>query len=568
MTRALSPEDRAFPELPPEVENRLAELLGDLTDRIGRGERVELSEVCAEHPDLAEPLHELWGTVLVTDVAGVWKQAHSQAEAPRPITIQTDPNLPRSCGDYDLLEELGRGGMGVVYRAYQRSLNREVAIKMLARGNLATPEELSRFNAETAAAARLEHPQIVKVYEVGEIDGQAYFAMQLIKGETLSARLQRGPIPPREAAKLISEVARAVDYAHQRGVLHRDLKPSNILLDHENRPHISDFGLAKLVNVAEQQSLTRTGAMVGTPMYMSPEQASGRRSQPLGPSSDVYSLGAVLYHTLIGSPPLIADSPVELLMKVIEQDPLPPRTLRPELDRDLEMIVIRCLQKPADLRYTTAGDLASDLEAYLSDEPISARSGRFVQILSRLFRETHHAAVLENWGLLWMWHAAVLLVASTFTWYLQHSESTELHHRIAFGTMWTLGLGMWASVFWWLRRRLGPVTFVERQIAHVWASSMVSIAALYPLEWWLGLEVLTLSPLIAVTAAMVFLIKAAILSGAFYIQSACLLATAVAMAIWPDYAHLLFGIVAAGCFFVPGWKYHRQRMAAAPAKSY
>jgi hypothetical protein len=214
------------------------------------------------------------------------------------------------------------------------------------------------------------------------------------------------------------------------------------------------------------------------------------------------------------------------------------------------------LQKPADLRYATAGDLASDLEAYLNDEPISARSGRFFQVVSRLFRETHHAVILENWGVLWMWHAFALLIASGLTWLMQHRGVTD---RWAYTALWTLGLGTWAAVFWALRRRLGPVTFVERQIAHVWASSMISIAMLFPLEWWLNLPVLSLSPLLAVSAAMIFLIKAAILDGAFYVQCACLLATAAAMAVWPANAHLLFGLMAAGCFFIPGWKYYRQK---------
>ncbi len=536
-------------------ETRLAELLGRLMDDIARGEQVDFNATCAAYPDLAEELRELWGTVLVTDVAGAWGNITKDGLA-QPALVQ-ESELPRMWGDYELLEELGRGGMGVVYRARQISLNREVALKKLARGQWASDEELQRFRAETSAAARLEHPRIVKVYEVGEVDGQAYFAMQLIRGETLGARLKRGPMSGREAARVLREVAQAIDYAHRCGVLHRDLKPSNILLDESRQPHISDFGLAKLVTANDDPSLTRSGAMVGTPMYMSPEQATTRRGKKLGPASDVYSLGAMLYHMLVGAPPFQAESPVALVMKVLEQEPPPPRTIRPEIDRDLEMIVTRCLQKPADLRYASAAELADDLDAFLKDEPISARSGQFVQIVSRLFRETHHAVVLENWGLLWMWHGVVLFVMTVFTWWMQH---THVSNRFAYAALWTVGLGMWAAVFWWLRRRLGPVTFVERQIAHLWASSMISIAMLYPLEGWLGLPVLTLSPLLAVTAGMVFLIKAAMLNGTFYLQSAALVVTSLAMAYWPDLAHLFFGVVAGLSFFLPGYKYHRQRL--------
>ncbi len=288
---------------------------------------------------------------------------------------------------------------------------------------------------------------------------------------------------------------------------------------------------------------------------MSPEQAGGRRGD-IGPASDVYSLGCVLYFALTGRAPFVAESPMELVMLVTEQDPTPPRALRPSLDRDLEMITIRCLQKPADLRYPTAEALANDIEAYLADERVSARSGRFNQVLARVFRETHHAAVLEKWGLLWMWHSLVLLVASLMTWQMALAGINE---RWIYVFVWVIGLSAWAAVFWKLRQRMGPVTFIERQVAHVWGASLIATALLFPLEWWIGLEPLRLAPMLGVITAMVFLIKAGMLSGAFYIQTVLLLATSVAMAVFPSAAHLIFGIVAAGCFFMPGYKYERQR---------
>jgi serine/threonine-protein kinase len=220
------------------------------------------------------------------------------------------------------------------------------------------------------------------------------------------------------------------------------------------------------------------------------------------------------------------------------------------------MVVIRCLQKPPDLRYSSAGELASDLEAFLRDEPVMARSGRFTQVLARVLRETHHAAVLENWGLLWMWHSLVLLVWCLLT---EALDWAGVDNRLAYGGLWTIGLGAWAAVFWAMRHRMGPVTFVERQIAHLWGASMIAIAMLYPFEWWLNLKPLTLSPLLGVVSSMVFLVKAAMLSGVFYVQAAVLLGTSVLMAVFPDYAHMIFGIIAGLCFFVPGLKYHRQR---------
>jgi serine/threonine-protein kinase len=267
-------------------------------------------------------------------------------------------------------------------------------------------------------------------------------------------------------------------------------------------------------------------------------------------------LGTVLYHALTGRPPLVADSPLELALKILEQEPIPPRVLEPKIDRDLEMVVIRCLQKPPDLRYSTAGELAADLEAFLRDEPVLARSGRFTQVLARVLRETHHAAVLENWGLLWMWHSLVLLVWCLLT---ESLDWAGVDNRLAYGGLWTVGLGAWAAVFWALRHRMGPVTFVERQIAHLWGASMIAIAMLYPFEWWLDLKPLTLSPLLGVISSMVFLVKAAMLSGAFYVQAVVLLGTSVLMAVFPAYAHMIFGIISGLCFFIPGLKYHRQR---------
>jgi serine/threonine-protein kinase len=219
------------------------------------------------------------------------------------------------------------------------------------------------------------------------------------------------------------------------------------------------------------------------------------------------------------------------------------------------MILIRCLQKPPDLRYPTAAKLADDLAAFLKDEPISAKSGQFAQVVARWFRETHHAPVLENWGLLWMWHSLVLVIASVLTELLQWNHGS----RLSYALLWTVGLGSWASVFWALRRRMGPVTFVERQIAHVWGAAMIGIGALFPVEWALGLDPLTLTPLLAVITGMMFFIKAGILSGAFYVQAASLLLSAVAMMKWPEVAHLIFAVVAGLCFFIPGLKYYRLR---------
>lgn len=544
-----------------EEEEELALLVSDLTDRIQRGEQVDLQAVCLEYPQYAKDLQAIWGMVLVTDAVGV-SEAKSIGSTLFPSAFgSSDANawrlaLPCQFGDYRLLEEVGRGGMGVVYRAEQISLHRTVAVKMILKDTLASDSERDRFFAEARATAQLQHPGIVPVYDVGEIDGRPYFAMQYIQGRTLQDWINSGGLDERQSVRIVESIARAVHFAHENGVLHRDLKPSNILIDEIGHARLTDFGLAKQTDAGE--SLTRTGVVLGTPSYMSPEQASGKMG-PISPASDVYSLGSVLYHALTGRPPFVAKSTMDMLLQVLEQDPPSPRLLNPKIDRDLEMILIRCLQKPPDLRYWSAESMADDLLAYLRDEPISARSGQFAQVVARWFRETHHAPILENWGLLWMWHSLVLVIASVLTEVLQWNRAD----RLAYALLWTLGLGAWAAVFWALRRRMGPVTFVERQIAHVWGAAMIGIGALFPVEWGLKLAPLTLTPLLAVITGMMFMIKAGILSGAFYVQAGSLFIAAAAMLVWPDVAHLIFGVVAGLCFFVPGLKYYRQRRVRA-----
>lgn len=533
------------------ADRLLAERLGEMTDRAARGESVDLEFEAAQLGELGLELRRLWATVMLADAL----RSHSSETSGQAVeTASPSPLvLPYRFADYELLEEVGRGGMGVVYRANQTSLNRTVALKMLLRGQWASNTDLARFRAEAEAAARLDHPHIIPVYEVGEHDGNAFFSMKYVAGETLAKRLQRGPLLPREAARIMKCVARAIEFAHGKGVLHRDLKPSNVLIDDQGDPHVMDFGLAK--RVADPANLTRTGAVLGTPAYMAPEQAAGNRGA-VGVPSDVYSLGTILYHMLTGRPPFEAGTPMEVVLKVLEQDPLLPHEVDPKVDRDLEMVTLRCLQKPPDLRYATAAALADDLEAYEKDEPLAAQSGRFSQVVARLFRETHHAAVLENWGLLWMWHSLALLVICALTNAMYLMGNT---HRVHYFLLWTAALGTWAAVFWALRRRMGPVTFVERQIAHVWAASMISTALLFPVEYLLGLPVLKLSPILALISGMVFLVKAGILSGTFYLQAVFMFGTAILMARWSDFSHLLFGVVSAASFFLPGWKYYRQR---------
>ena len=547
----------------------LVELLDEMVARTRGGSAGSLEELISTHPHLEHELRELWATVQITEdfasFEGLFDQIDATVLGPTHGS-SLDAFEPRDYGDYELLVQLGRGGMGVVYKAWQKDLDRIVALKMILRGDLASPADLARFRAEAEAAAQLHHPHIVPVYEVGEIDGRPFFSMKLIEGTTLSRKLADGPLPSRTAAEMLAPICRAIADAHRRGVLHRDLKPSNILIDNEGLTYVTDFGLAKRVktdlsdsHAAGLQSLTQSGAILGTPSYMAPEQAAGNRGE-VSTSSDIYSLGAILYVMLTGRPPFQAESAVDTVLMVLEQDVVPPRMLNPRVDPDLEMIALKCLQKPQDLRYATADALADDLEAYLANEPISARSTHLSQIITRAFRETHHAAVLENWGLLWMWHSLVVFLLCLITNIMQWQH---VNSRWPYAALWTVGVGTWAMIFWELRRRSGPITFVERQIAHVWAGSSFSSMLLFGVEAILDLPVLTLSPVLPLIAGNVFLAKAGILSGKFYVQAGALYATAFVMAIMsqlpiPDFGLILMGTVMAISFFAPGLKYYRQ----------
>ena len=305
------------------------------------------------------------------DVSGITLSWPTGFFQPAPTTAMVRGPAPAAdFGRYVLLEEIGRGGMGVVYRARQKDLDRHVAIKMILASHLASPAQVDRFYAEARAAAKVQHPNIVVIHEVGQCRGQHYFAMEYVPGPNLTRLLKQGPLDPEPAARHVLTVARAVEHLHSQGMVHRDLKPSNILLDDAGTPYVTDFGLAKMLEAGRDS--TKTGAIVGTPSYMAPEQAAGRAAE-VGPRSDVYSLGAILYELISGRPPFQSDNPLETLVQVIEGEPPRPSEVRPGLPPALEAICLKCLEKEPNDRYASAAALADDLELFLRGEPVEAR---------------------------------------------------------------------------------------------------------------------------------------------------------------------------------------------------
>src|SRR5437879_4244177 len=273
-------------------------------------------------------------------------------------------------GDYELLEEIGRGGQGVVFRARQKSLNRTVALKVIGLGQWATKAHLQRFRLEAEAAASLDHPCIVPIHDVGEREGCCYFSMNFVEGGQLDEVARREPMPIRRAAELIAKLARTVHYAHEHGILHRDIKPGNVLLDAKGEPHLTDFGLARLVE--SESSVTHTLDVLGTPSYMAPEQAVGNNAA-VRSVTDVYGLGAVLYQLLTGQPPFAGGTTYETIKLLLDTEPKKPRFLNPKIDRDLSTICLKCLEKDPVHRYPSALALAADLDRWLKHEPIQAR---------------------------------------------------------------------------------------------------------------------------------------------------------------------------------------------------
>jgi serine/threonine protein kinase len=481
--------------------------------------------------------------------------AHAGPPTDVQITVGAKPDLPgaaevslagRVFGDYELLEEVARGGMGIVFKAWQRGLNRVVALKVILAGRLAAEDDLQRFRYEAEAAARLQHPNIVQVYEVGEHEGQCFFSMQFIDGPTLTRKLSSGPLPSKSAARYVRIVARAVHYAHREGILHRDIKPSNILLDRDDEPHVTDFGLAKRLG---DSGKTRTGAVLGTPSYMAPEQAAGR-IKDLAPASDVYGLGAVLYELITGRPPFRSETPMDTLMHVMDREPVPPRLLNPKVDHDLETICLKCLEKDPRRRYQSAEEMADDLDRYLNGESISARSFNMLDRLTRALEHSKHDVDFRHWNTLLLFFAPIVFLAHLATFLIIRYELSYLH-LVPSVTQLLLVVG--GFLYHCRGRTVWPTTAAERQLWAIWIGYLIAYAISVlifselashglsgPAKSWVKL---LRYPSSSVLSGMAFFVMGSSYWGRCYAVGAAFFVLAAVMPFHLEWAPLEFGLL-------------------------
>jgi serine/threonine-protein kinase len=466
----------------------------------------------------------------------------------RPGQPPGPPAPPPVLGDYEVLGELGRGGMGVVYRARQVPLNRVVALKMILAGGHAGEADLARFRTEAEAIARLQHPHIVQIHAVGEHQGLPFFSLEFCPGGSLADQLAGTPLPPREAAALVAKLAGAMHAAHQKGVLHRDLKPANVLLAEDGTPKVTDFGLAKKLGEAGQ---TASGAVMGTPSYMAPEQAAGTKE--LTPAVDIYGLGALLYELLTGRPPFRAETPMDTLLQVLESQPAPPRLLNPKVDRDLETVCLKCLEKSPPRRYASAVALAADLERYLAGEPVQARSVNLMGRIALALERSQYDVQFRAYGnMLFGFAAIALLTELAVTWIVRTRQPAPLLPL----AQWTRVL-LFALVFWRCRpTELLPTNAAGRIMWSLWIGYLSSgfvLGVSYRLVVGMAVELeVNLYPGFAALTGMAFFVLGSSYWGWCYAFGLAFYALAFLMTLNLNWAPIEFGILWAVVFTTIG----------------
>lgn len=425
----------------------LEQVIAEIVEADERGDALDPEQVLAKYPQYEMELREfleLHGQLSDTNPPassthlGVESQRLARSELSSSLAI----NPPREFGDYEILSEIDRGGMGVVYKARHRRLSRLVALKLIRSGELASAEEVERFLSEAEAAAALSHPGIVPIYEVGTLHGLVFYTMAYIEGQSLAGVVAEGALDPIEAARIVHKLCDAVQYAHEEGVYHRDLKPANVLINANGHPVIIDFGLAKFAH--RDNALTATGQILGTPAYMAPEQATGRASD-IGPESDVYSMGAILYFLCAGQPVFSGPSPFDVLIQVLDRRPPAPSKFNKHIDRQFDHICLKSLEKKRSDRYPSARALAGDLHRILTDQPVdTGYKSAWQRVQNWWQREPILAAHIVGIGV------TTLIVAVAYN--LRGEISTQFRYRMLLLVSWlvmSVGLQYWVYLARW-----------------------------------------------------------------------------------------------------------------------
>jgi serine/threonine protein kinase len=539
----------------------VSELLLRWEELRAEGRVVSAEELCRDQPEVIDEVRRH-----IRALEAVYRIPRGASVSSQTPVLPPGLSEPRAVQvpGYAILGELGRGGMGIVYKARQIKLSRIVALKMILAGQHTGAVELARFRTEAEAIARLQHPHIVQVYEVGECQGRPFLALEYVDGESLARRCNGTPMPAHQAAELTATLARAVQHAHERGVVHRDLKPGNVLLafsrGSENRaeaarfseprlnegavPKIADFGLAKRLDA--DSGNTRTGEVMGTPSYMAPEQAAGKKD--VGPAADVYALGAILYELLTGRPPFKGTTVLETIEQVLTQEPVPPSLLQAKVPRDLDIVCLKCLQKEPGGRYASAAALADDLDRFLVGEPISARGWGLVEqaarLLSRSYLDVRFLA--SGTRLLWLSPVPLLAQVPAFVFAVAGGPVVAAVLMGGLGGATLMVLGLWLG-----RRRLADATGpAERLFWSILVGQVFALTMMAVVSWPRSpAEALALYPRWAVLTGLVFCIVGGGFWGGSYLLGLSFFALAILISRYPEAGPLgIGGLLCVGMF--------------------